>query len=103
MEHIDITATLELVATIVLVVAFAATFFKKTKSIPDTTAETVPHNAETPVVPVVVVEVDQTQVVAVAEASAITAKKPAKKTAAKKPAVKKAPAKKTIKKKPSAE
>ena len=101
MENIDVQATLELVAAIVLVVAFAATFFKKTKSIPDTTAETEPHNAETPVVPVVVVEVDQTQVVA--EASAITAKKPAKKTAAKKPAVKKAPAKKTIKKKPSAE
>jgi hypothetical protein len=82
------------VATIVLVAAFVATFFKKTKSMPETPAETVPQNVETPVVPAVVVEVDQTQVVAAAETSAITAKKPAKKTAAKKPAVKKAPAKK---------
>ena len=89
MDNIDIQANLELVATIVLVAAFVATFFKKTKSMPETPVETVPQNVETPVVPAVVVEVAQAQGSEVAETSAIST--PTTKTNSRKPAAKKAP------------
>ena len=100
MENIDVQATLELVAAIAIVVGLAATFFKKTKSTPDQTVEEVPYKVEAPVAPVVV-EVDQTQVVAAAEASA-TVVKEKKPRAPKALVAKKAPAKKTVAKKPRA-
>jgi ABC-type xylose transport system permease subunit len=97
MENIDVPATLELLAGILIVLGIAATFFKKTKVTPTETVEEAPYKVETPAP----VEVDQTAVVVAAEASAVEI--PAKKTrkprapkaeTAKTPAVKKPRAKK---------
>jgi hypothetical protein len=95
MENIDVTATLELIAAIAIVVGLAATFFKKTKSTPAQTVEEAPYKVETPEATVPVVEIDQVAVVEAAEASATVAKKPRdKKAPVVKPVAKKAPAKK---------
>jgi len=92
MENIDVTATLELIAAIAIVVGFAATFFKKTKATPTETVEEAPYKVETPVAPVV----EETPAPVVTEAPKTRARKDA---GEKKPATKKAPAKKTAKKK----
>jgi len=94
MENIDVTATLELIAAIAIVVGLVATFFKKTAKVPGEAIEQAPYKVETPAP---VVEIDQTAVVEAAEASAI--KTTSRKPVAKKPAAKKAPAKKARAKK----
>ena len=99
MENIDVQATLELVAAIAIVVGLAATFFKRTKSIPAETVEAAPYKVETPVAPKPVIEVDQVRVVEAAEASAIPTKAPRKPRAPKAEVVKKPAAKKTVAKK----
>ena len=102
MDNIDVPATLELLAAIVIVLGIAATFFKKTKEVPGETAEQAPYKVEAPATVVEVVPAPVTIAVEGAGAVEIPAKKnPAAKKApaAKKPVAKKAPAKKTAKKK----
>jgi hypothetical protein len=103
MENIDVPSTLALFGFILIVIGFAATFFKKTKTLPHDAAEQAPYKIETPVAPVAppIVEIDQTAVVSAKEASAVKTR--ARKPVAKKPATKRAPAKKTAKKKPASE
>jgi hypothetical protein len=77
MENIDVLATLELLAGILIVLGIAVTFFKKTKATPTETVEEAPYKVETPA-PVASVEVDQTAVVVAAEVNIVET--PAKKT-----------------------
>lgn len=93
MENIDVTATLELIAAIAIVVGLVATFFKKTAKVPGEAIEQAPYKVEAPVTPTPVAEVSQVAVVEAAEASAIPTVAPRKPRAPKAKVVKK-PAKK---------